>query len=157
MKWTTEDIDMYFKAKEYVDTAVVLLIPINWQDKIKSSVAGNEFLQLITAELERQFKGRIIVFPSFTYLSSEVIEPRIERLIAWTSELQDNGLPNVFYLTCDINWKEHEMKLGGELLWLPALPLEHVEGKAKQKMLQDQVEQLMPVFMNRWKNTQKDT
>lgn len=157
MKWTTEDIEQYFQAQEYVDTAIVPLVSVNWKDQIKSSVSARAFMTLLVTELERQFRGRVMLFPSFTYLSSEDLSLRTPRLQEWTKELQENGMPHLFYLTCDSTWKEMEQKLAGTLLWLPSLPIEHLAEKTKQKMMQEQVEQVMPLFMREWKKSQKDT
>ncbi|WLR53082.1 YpiF family protein [Bacillus tianshenii] len=157
MKWTTADMEMYVQAKEYVDTAVVPLISINWHDKMKASVSAKEFIDLLMIELERQFKGRIMIFPGFTYLSSEETATRTARLSNWTEQLQEGGMPHVFYVTCDSTWKQTEQDLDGNLVWMPSLTLEHVGEKAKLKMIQEQVEQMMPLFMTEWKKSQKDT
>ncbi|MCH1624734.1 YpiF family protein [Fredinandcohnia quinoae] len=150
MKWTTKDIDVYLQAKEYVDTAVIPLIPISWKDEVKSTVAMGEFITILSNEVERQFKGRIILFPAFTYMKSEELLSSKERLANWTSEMKESGMKHFIFITSDSNWKVVEQVLQGSLIWLPTLPLEYVEEKYKQSMLQDQMKQLISVFMNIW-------
>ena len=151
MKWITKDIDLYLQAKEYVDSAVIPLLPVTWEQDMKSTVAMGEFISVLTTEIERQFKGRIILFPPFTYTASESIEERLERLAAWTMELADKGIKHFFFVTSDSLWKQHEEKVDtGTLIWLPTLPLEYVEEKYKQTMIQDQMKQLITIFMTIW-------
>ena len=151
MKWITKDIDLYLQAKEYVDSAVIPLLPVTWEQDMKSTVAMGEFISVLTTEIERQFKGRIILFPPFTYTARESIEERLERLAVWTMELTDKGIKHFFFVTSDSLWKQHEEKVDtGTLIWLPTLPLEYVEEKYKQTMIQDQMKQLITIFMTIW-------
>ncbi len=154
MKWVTRDIDLYLQAKEYVDTAVIPLIPVTWENDVKTTVAMGEFITILTNEMERQFKGRIILFPPFTYTAGESVESRIERLTTWTSELSERGMKYFFFVSSDSVWKHHEEQLeSGSLIWLPSLPLEYVEEKYKQAMLQDQMKQLITIFMSIWQKS----
>lgn len=151
MKWITRDMDLYLQAKEYVDTAVIPLIPVTWENDVKTTVAMGEFITILTNEMERQFKGRIILFPPFTYTALESVESRIERLTTWTSELSEKGMKYFFFVSSDSIWKQQEENLEtGSLIWLPSLPLEYVEEKYKQAMLQDQMKQLITIFMSIW-------
>jgi hypothetical protein len=153
MKWVTKDIDTYLQAKEYVDTAVIPLTPISWKDSMKSTVAMGEFITILSGEVERQFKGRIILFPPFTYSVSESKENRLERLSEWSSDVRKEGMEHIIYLSSDSEWKQVEQQVPGSLIWLPTLPLEYVDEKYKQSMIQDQMKQLITIFMNIW---QKD-
>ncbi|MBE4910271.1 YpiF family protein [Bacillus luteolus] len=154
MKWVTRDIDLYLQAKEYVDTAIIPLIPVTWENDVKTTVAMGEFITILTNEMERQFKGRIILFPPFTYTARESVESRIERLTTWTSELSERGMKYFFFVSSDSIWKQHEEQLEtGSLIWLPSLPLEYVEEKYKQAMLQDQMKQLITIFMSIWQKS----
>ena len=150
MKWITKDIDVYLQAREYVDTAVMPLIPISWSQNVKSTVALGEFITILSAEIERQFKGRVVLFPSFTYSMKEVMDNRLDRMQAMSAEIMEGGLKHIIYITSDSEWKQVEQNLPGDLLWIPSLPLEYVEEKYKQKMIQDQMKQLVSIFMDIW-------
>jgi hypothetical protein len=151
MKWNVEDIDVYLKSKEYVDTVVVPLVPISWTKELKSTVSMGEFIQTIGISLERQFKGRMVLFPPFTYLKSESKESRYERLKQWEAEIVQEETKVVFYITADVDWKQLEKDLDEKLIWLPALPLEHMDAEGKDQILKEQVNQVMPIFMSAWK------
>ncbi|WP_096200922.1 YpiF family protein [Bacillus sp. FJAT-45350] len=152
MKWQAKEIDMYLQAKEYVDTALIPLVPISWEKDVKSTVSMGEFISIITDELERQFRGRVIQFPSFTYLKSESQEERIMRLLKWSNELEQNGVSHIVYLTSDSEWKAVESDLKDMLLWLPTIPLEHMEQQYKVQTISDQIKQLLPILTNKWQN-----
>lgn len=150
MKWVTKDIDVYLQAKEYVDTAVIPLIPVALDGNLKTTVSMGEFITILSNEIERQFKGRIILFPAFTYSSSEELQETKERLNQWTNDLSEGGMKHAIFITSDSSWKQVEAELQGTLIWMPTLPLEYVEEKYKQTMLQDQMKQLISLFMNIW-------
>ncbi|WP_010284165.1 YpiF family protein [Bacillus timonensis] len=150
MKWVTKDIDVYLQAKEYVDTAVIPLIPVSLEGNVKNTVSMGEFITILSNEVERQFKGRIILFPAFTYSNGEELEMAKTRLNQWSSDLNGEGMKHTIFITSDSSWKQVENDLNGSLIWLPTLPLEYVEEKYKQTMLQDQMKQLVTLFTNIW-------
>jgi hypothetical protein len=150
MKWMTKDMDMYLQAKEYVDTALIPLIPISMGKDLKFIVSMGEFIQIITNELERQFKGRLILFPPFTYLNHENMEERKNRLLNWTNDMKENGMKHVFLISSDSSWKDIEGEIENPFIWLPTIPLEHLDEQYKQSLLSEQMKQLMPMFMKKW-------
>jgi hypothetical protein len=150
VKWTVKDVEVYLQEKEYVDTAVIPLVPLELKKNVKSIVSMGEFVQMIVSELERQFKGRVFLFPPFTYFVSESMEEKMKRITDWTSELTANGMKHIFYVTSDAEWKAREGDLPGALLWLPSLPLEHMDEKYKQQIVTDQTSQLMNLLIAKW-------
>ena len=67
--------------KEYVDTAVIPLIPVSFGDENETSAASmSEFITLLSTLLERQFTGRILLLPPFTYLTEDDYENRLSDL-----------------------------------------------------------------------------
>jgi hypothetical protein len=150
VKWTVKDVEVYLQEKEYVDTAVIPLIPLTLEKNVKSIVSMGEFVQIIVNELERQFKGRVFLFPPFTYFTSENMEEKTKRIADWTGELIANGMKHIFYVTSDTEWKAGEANLPGTLLWLPSIPLEHMDEKYKQQIVTDQISQLMNLLIAKW-------
>jgi len=153
MKWITKDIDIYLQSKEYVDTAVIPLFPNSWIDQVKSTVALGEYITVLANEVERQFKGRIILFPPFTYAGSEEVSSRLSRLQHWSEDVKKGGIKHIVYLTSDSEWKQVEQEVSGSLIWFPTLPLEYVDENYKQKIIQDQTKQLISLFMDTWQQT----
>ncbi|WP_018922266.1 YpiF family protein [Salsuginibacillus kocurii] len=151
MKWNTTDIDTYFHAKEYVDTVLVPLIPVGFGEGMKSQVAMGEYITIMAEELEKQFKGRVLKVPPFTYAVDETNEERLERVNSWGQMFEEEGKTFTIFLTADAEWKKTEDSLPGMLIWLPLLPLEHLEVKHRRQAVSDQLKQILPLIMNEWK------
>lgn len=150
LKWVLEDVDVYNQSKEYVDTAVIPLIPVSVQSDFKSVVSKGEYITHITAELERQLKGRVYLFPPFTYLNNK--KNVFEILLEWKTEIQ-REFKHVFFLTSDVMLKDNKpQSLSNNLIWLGAVPIEHMDDNLKRKLLQDQVEQILNILLQSWNN-----
>ncbi len=151
MKWQAKEIDLYLQAKEYVDTAIIPLIPISWANgDVKPTVAMGEFISIITMEIERQFQGRVIQFPPFTYIRGEELSLRTTRIQEWSKDLLEGGMKYLFFLTSDSEWKPIEQQLEGPLIWLPTIPLEHLDMTYKREIIDEQVKQVIPLLINKW-------
>jgi hypothetical protein len=150
LKWVSKDIDTYIKAKEYVDTAIIPLCSVSFGDEMKQSATQAEFITLLTNLLERQFTGRTVLFPPFTYLKSQSEEIDVNRLINWENHIVKNEFRHIFYMTSDSDWKLHESKLSGSVIWIPALPLEQMEESQKVSLVDSQVKQLLNLFTQKW-------
>ncbi|MCV9888363.1 YpiF family protein [Metabacillus halosaccharovorans] len=148
MKWVSNDVDLYNQTKEYIDTAVVPLIAISVGSDFKNTVSKGEFINLVSMDLERQLKGRVFLFPTYSYLKKS--ENVIENLIEWKTELQQE-FKHVVFLTSDTELKEEKNEqLEGKLIWLPTIPLENMDENLKRKLLQDQVEQILNILLQSW-------
>ncbi|PPA71256.1 YpiF family protein [Jeotgalibacillus proteolyticus] len=150
MLWNAKEIGLFIKEKAYIDTVVVPLLPISFTDTTKQEAEQAEFITLLTNLLERQFKGRMLLIPPYTYMSSEVQGSGLERLQNWCEELKNQGFKHVVCLTSDPGWKEHETDLDANLIWMPSIPLEHMDEKYKRKIVDDQVNQLVKLIVQNW-------
>lgn len=149
MKWTSEDTTMYLQSKEYVDTAIIPLVQIGFGDNVKSLAAEGEYTALITEDLERQLKGRVFLFPACTYISGQMTggEKKIQQ---WYHELKGN-FKHIFFITCDELWQNTEELHKGTVIYLTVIPLEHMDEALKRKMIEDQVSQILNIFLQSWK------
>jgi hypothetical protein len=150
MKWVSKDIETYSTAKEYVDTAVIPLYSVSFGNEMKQSASSAEFITLLTTFLERQFTGRMLLVPPFTYLKSDHPEDIIQQLKKWEANIEKNEFKHIFYITSEIDWKNSEKELTGSLIWLPSLPLEHLNDSQKISMIESQVKQLLSLFTQKW-------
>jgi hypothetical protein len=150
MKWITEDVDMFLKEKDYVDTALIPMVPLNFKTNVKFTAAMGEYIFAIAQEMERQFKGRLMLLPSFTYLKDEDTQAYKNEIVKWVQHLKEQGFQHIFLMTSDNEWRKVEQDLQNMLLWLPALPLENLDDQYKFKVIQDQVKQLIPLFIEKW-------
>ncbi|MES1038463.1 YpiF family protein [Peribacillus simplex] len=153
MKWTAKDLDMYMQSKEYVDTVLIPLVPLSFRGQMKQTGSMNEFLTILSLEIEKQMKGRILLLPTFHYLSDEL--DKVERLKRWANEVKENNFEHVFFLTSDFEWKKEERELENNLVWIPAIPLEGLEIEQAREMIHQQVIQILDIFSYNWKNEKK--
>lgn len=154
LKWIPKDIEQYIKAQEYIDTAVIPLISVAFGESMIQSAAKSEFITLLTTLLERQFTGRILLLPPFTYIKEESLEKNLNQLESWISAVNQNRTKHIFLLTCDSEWKMHEDKLKDSLIWLPALTLENLEDSQKVSLIDSQVKQLLALFTQKWQENE---
>jgi hypothetical protein len=150
MKWITEDVDMFLKEKDYVDTALLPIVPFDFKTNVQSTAAMGEYILVLTQEMERQFKGRLLLLPSFTYLKGKDIQIYKNEIVKWVQHLKEQGFQHIFLMTSDNEWRKVEQDLQNMLLWLPALPLENLDDQYKFKVIQDRVKQLIPLFIEKW-------
>ncbi|OCA90921.1 hypothetical protein A8F94_03370 [Bacillus sp. FJAT-27225] len=151
MKWLPVDISQYMNAKEYIDTAIIPLIQIGLGDKMPQSATMSEFIGTLSAGLERQFAGRTLLLPAFTYLHNETKEELANRLKGWETALQGEGIRHIFLVTSDQSWLQNNDSLSGSLLWLPALPLSSMDDQQKRSLINEQVKQLAELFTTKWR------
>jgi hypothetical protein len=151
MKWNSEDLDMFLKAREYVDTIVLPLFPVSFDEKMKQTAAMTEFIQLLSYQLERKFKGRMILLPGLIYAKTNEEDDLTANLVKWETEFAEKGFKYVYYLTSDIDCKKIEGTVKGTLVWLPTLPLQQMDERTRNTVLEDQVEQLVEIFVQSWK------
>lgn len=145
-----KDIETYIEAKEYVDTAIIPLYSVSFGDEMKHSAEAAEFITLLTNLLERQFTGRVVLFPPFTYLKNDDNERVINELKSWEDNIVKNDFKHIFYITSESDWKLNDTKLSGSVIWIPALPLQSMEESQKVSLIDSQVKQLLNLFTQKW-------
>ncbi|UOY93465.1 YpiF family protein [Ectobacillus sp. JY-23] len=151
MKWRTKDIEVYETAKEYIDTALVPLIPFALEGALQEVVRQGEFVDCLSAEMEREYKGRIVLLPPFTYLTSEK-EDEQERLKRWESRIKESGIKHIVYITSDYEWKACPVQ--ETVIWLPAIPLYQLEEHTRRDVLQANVRDIHKILTEKWEKTE---
>lgn len=153
MNWNSKDIELYLKEKDYIDTAVIPLLPISLGDQMRQAAEQGEFIQLLSLHLERQFKGRMLFLPPFSYVEDLHAEQPEKLLMHWENSIKQSGIQFVFYLTSDKRWKEHQFEMEGSLFYIPSVPLKDMDESIKHSVMEDQMKQLMPKIIRSWQET----
>lgn len=151
MKWVSADMEMYMKAREFVDTVVVPLIPMTLKGDIIPTVEMGEFISILASELEREYKGRLIVLPAFTYLKDEDPSTLINRVNLWNNTFLEDGIKNVVLLTSDTDWKLNEKDIQATLLWVPSISFKDLDKKYIEQMVKSQMKSIHTIVINLWK------
>ncbi|KOS69151.1 hypothetical protein AEA09_11740 [Lysinibacillus contaminans] len=146
MYFNAKDITEFMAQKEFIDTAIVPLVSVDLSnEKMKQSGAEADFLIALTAFIEQQFKGRLLVMPLFSYstvMKNEEMPKQLE------IQLHNAGFKHVFFITCDRFWTNIEELIN--VIWLPAIPLESMDKGVKNSILEDQLRQVIPIFSTKW-------
>ncbi|WP_170007462.1 DUF2487 family protein [Bacillus fonticola] len=140
MRWEAKDALAFQDTGEYVDTAIVPMIQLNPNTPVPSA-AHAEYVQMVSYGLEKQLKGRIMLFPPVTYF-----EDQTPVIAHWTGNLKKVGFSHVAYLGAK------GMSIDGSALRLgvPDIPLETMDETYKQKLAGDQVQQLLQALVKHW-------
>ncbi len=141
-----KDVEQFQAQKQFIDTVVVPVLNIGLeQEKIRHSSSQAEFLMSLTSFIEQQFRGRLMLIPPITYLQQM---PQQVDLAVWKESLENAGFKHIFFVTCDHHWTS--MQTDYNIIWLPAIPLESMDASMKQKILEDQLKQVIPNLTAEW-------
>ncbi|KWU56325.1 YpiF family protein [Bacillus mycoides] len=149
MKWIVKDVEQFEQAREYVDTGIIPLLSISAAKEMKMVVEQGEFIEALSMELEREYKGRVLLLPAFTYLVESQKNEK-DRLQEWTDHLQRQGFKHIAYVTSDFSWKEDMRDVQGDLFWFPSLSLEQFSDQAKREVIRAHIKNIMEMLEERW-------
>ncbi|MFF1992427.1 YpiF family protein [Bacillus mycoides] len=149
MKWIVKDVEQFEQAREYVDTGIIPLLSISAAKGMKMVVEQGEFIEALSMELEREYKGRVLLLPAFTYLVESQKNEK-DRLQEWTDHLQRQGFKHIAYVTSDFSWKEDMRDVQGDLFWFPSLSLEQFSDQVKREVIRAHIKNIMEMLEERW-------
>ncbi|MGH1159015.1 YpiF family protein [Bacillus mycoides] len=149
MKWIVKDVEQFEQAREYVDTGIIPLLSISAAKEMKMVVEQGEFIEALSMELEREYKGRVLLLPAFTYLVESQKNEK-DRLQEWTDHLKRQGFKHIAYVTSDFSWKEDMRDVQGDLFWFPSLSLEQFSDQAKREVIRAHMKNIMEMLEERW-------
>ncbi|TSI09047.1 YpiF family protein [Lysinibacillus sp. BW-2-10] len=145
MYFNVKDVQQFEAQKEFIDTAIVPLLSLKFDEGIKQSSSAAEYLMSLTAFIEQQFKGRLMLLPPFSYTEqtkSGLFVPLLKE------ELHNVGFKHVLFITCDHSWTSLMDQI--DVIWLPSIPLESMDREVKKTVLEDQLKQVIPILSSKW-------
>lgn len=148
MKWVPKDITMYKQAKEYVDSALLTAVPLSFNEEMEQSAIMNEFMMGLNYELEKQFKGRILIVPQLVYL--EDTGNKVDLIKSVTAVLRKNEFKHIFLLTSDKDWSA-EQELEAEVFLIPLLDPKTEEGEIRE-LARERAQEIGESFKKIWNN-----
>lgn len=150
MRWSGQSIKAYVEAREYIDTALIPLVPFDLLEESEDVVAKGEYVQLLADGIEKQFTGRMMLLPPYTYLQNEPVSESGLKLNDWEAHLKQAGFQHIIYLTCDASWREKNTGDGVEIVWVPSISLTSMEPKQMKNVVQQQINQTVPLITKKW-------
>ena len=148
MKYQTADMEMFLRSREYVDTAIIPLNTITFENGVNQAVASYEYLSLLTHELERELKGRIFLAHPVPYLKECGQESKQALITQWREFYTEAGFKYIRFITTDNKWisiANHE-----EVLWFPSIQIEKMPEEAVRQVLEGQIEQTIELLQEIW-------
>ncbi|RYG73602.1 DUF2487 family protein [Lentibacillus lipolyticus] len=155
MKWIKKDLQQFIQAKEYVDTAVVPLLPFQLSNdaKLDKDAFQSEALTVFLRELEKELTGRVMLIPEYHYVKTADKEAELDRIRNWMNDIQAQPFHHVFFITSDSSWKKHEQALPGTMIWLPITSDESADPGRMQSIIREHVQQVSELIRSYWKDS----
>lgn len=146
MHFNVKDLEQFQAQKQFIDTAIVPLVHIDLTDGgMQQSGSAVDYLLSLANFIEQQFRGRLVLLPPFSYTTNLRDEQFPSKL---KEELLENGFKTIVFISCDHYWQIFKDELN--IIWMPAIPLESMDKAIKQRILEDQLKQIIPVLTNAW-------
>ena len=152
MKWTSEDLQKYVQAKEYIDTAIIptLGFQMTQEKSMGKDAFQRELLAIYTNELEKELSGRVLLTPPYNYIKTNEMRNEVVRLNEWIDHIYKQPFTTIFILTFDNQWKKNEKELDGELLWFPSVQTSNIKSEETIHFIRNQVEQISELIRAYW-------
>lgn len=139
MLYKYDDIKVLKDQLEFVDTAVIPFVSTDMDSGALSYANDIELLQLVTIQLEKQFKGRIFITPAMTTVNSDTTV-----LEQYEAQLYDYGFKNVVIIT------HMELDESHTTIRLNHIPLQDMTNDIKMDMVKEEVKKVMKSIISIW-------
>lgn len=148
MKYQSIDVEPFINSREYIDTVVIPLNPVAFGDALSQTVSSYEFMTLLTYELEKELKGRLFLSQPLSYIKNSTAEDKINLLSSWVEYYKGEGFKYIQFLTTDSKWTSIDE--GGNVVWIPAIPIEKMPPEAIKSVISEQTKQLAGKLAESW-------
>ncbi|PTK07739.1 DUF2487 family protein [Mammaliicoccus sciuri] len=126
---------------EYIDTAIIPVSNIDMNHQLLTSCDQNETVQLVGMLAEKQFKGRLLLTPTFFTSGNQY-----DHVISFIQSLKEYGLNNIIILSSD----QVELNVDHELYKVNTIPMGDLDDDMKRTLIEDEVKQFMKFIIRTW-------
>ncbi|MBN4908768.1 DUF2487 family protein [Staphylococcus sp. EG-SA-13] len=126
---------------EYIDTAIIPVSNIDMNHQLLTSCDQNETVQLVGMLAEKQFKGRLLLTPTFFTSGNQY-----DHVVSFIQSLKEYGLNNIIILSSD----QVELKVNHELYKVNTIPMGDLDDDMKRTLIEDEVKQFMKFIIRTW-------
>lgn len=155
MRWTAVDAEKFFRSKEYVDTVLIPVMPVSFQENCIDHAGESEYLHLVSAGLEKQFQGRVLLMPPLIYCVSRD-NCIIHVLLHWTEVLETEFFQHICFLTVEKIPQQLITDKRVKVLPVPAIPMHQLDRHNQKIMINEQIDQLSRLLKKFWMAGEKD-
>ncbi|MCT4775961.1 MULTISPECIES: DUF2487 family protein [Exiguobacterium] len=132
--------------RQYVDTLVVPLVELAFDEDMVRKAEGNEVIQAVALETERQLSGRTMLSPTLSYVDVEAGRSLAEQV---TVQATASGFAHVLFISSDLRFKGSELPI----IFVPPLALKGMSGEQSHTMVQNFATQVITELSSRWMAT----
>ncbi|ADH99620.1 YpiF family protein [Salisediminibacterium selenitireducens] len=151
MKWNSKSIETFVSAREFVDTVLIPLMPLDLHHDPASGTLQGEYAALLAEQAERKLTGRLLLMPPLPYKPDIRDEQSLLVFINdWIHYYHNGGINNVFFLTTDSDVASLNLSENGHMIWMPVIPIHELEPQQARKMVEQQADQIIPKIMKKW-------
>ena len=140
MLYNNRDLRVLKDEIEFVDTAVVPFVNVDFDGNLLHHANNLELIQLVTIQLEKQLKGRLMITPLLTAVSGDA-----SSLEAYKDQLKDYGFKNVVSLSFEVLETEgvHNIKMN-------SIPISDMDNEMKISIINDEVKSVIKQIIGVW-------
>lgn len=140
MLYTAKDIKLLKDEIEFIDTAVIPLVSIDMTEQAPSHSNNIELTQMVTMQIEKQFKGRLLITPLST-----TVESNTDIVTAYARQLLVYGFKKIIVLThLKIDFDDFDV------IQLNEIPLENMTPDMVNELVGDEVKNVMKSIISIW-------
>ncbi|MFD2829344.1 DUF2487 family protein [Corticicoccus populi] len=140
MLYTAKDIKLLKDEIEFIDTAVIPLVSIDMTQQAPVNSNNIELMQMVTMQIEKQFKGRLLITPLVT-----TINHRTDVALQYSEQLLEYGFKKIIILThLKTELEEHDV------IRLNEIPLENMTADMVNELVGDEVKKVMKSIISIW-------
>ena len=132
--------------RQYVDTLVVPLVELAFDEDMVRKAEGYEVIQAVALETERQLSGRTMLSPTLSYVDVEAGRSLAEQV---TAQATASGFTHVLFISSDLRFKGSELPI----IFVPPLALKGMSGEQSHTMVQNFATQVITDLSSRWMAT----
>ncbi|WP_411841813.1 DUF2487 family protein [Salinicoccus sp. HZC-1] len=138
--YNQKDLKVLKDEIEFIDTAVIPFAAMDMNDKAPVHAGNLELLQIVSVQLEKQFKGRLLITPPMMTVGEET-----SLLYSYASQLKSYGFKRIIVLT-HIHADLEDL----DKIKLNEIPLENMSDDMKMEMINDEVKTVMKSVISIW-------
>lgn len=146
MRFDGLDAMKSLSERQYVDTLVVPLVELAFDEDMVRKAEGNEVIQAVALETERQLSGRTMLSPTISYVDAEAGRALAKQV---TVQATASGFTHVLFISSDLRFKGSELPI----IFVPPLALKGMSGEQSHTMVQNFATQVITDLSSRWMAT----
>ncbi|MCT4781788.1 MULTISPECIES: DUF2487 family protein [Exiguobacterium] len=146
MRFDSIDARKSLTERQYVDTLVIPLVELAFDEEMVRKAEGNEVIQAVALETERQLSGRTMLCPTLSYVEVEAGATLAETVL---EKATVSGFSHVLFISSDVRFKAFDLPI----IFVPPLALKGMSGEQSHTMVQNFATQVITELSTRWMAT----